>query len=127
MAEVKGRPEMADVLAAAVKDRQHVPDGALVLQLDGERVRIPAAAIRRARDRGPAHPPPAQRGPAGLRRAVRRASVAAEYAADLGERSGAGARRWPASPRELDLDLLVAELRRQRRGAATRWTSSGRA
>jgi DNA helicase IV len=108
VAEVKGRAEMADVLAAAVKDRQHVPDGALVLLVDGERVRLPAAAIRRARTAARrTRRPHNEARPVFVEQFV--AEVAAEYAADLGERSGAG-RSLAGVAGELDLDLLTAQL-----------------
>ena len=107
-AEIKGRAAMADVLATAVKDRQRVPDGALVLLVDGEKVRIPAAAIRHAhtaarRTRRPHN----EARPVFVEQFV--AAVAAEYAADLGERSGAG-RSLAGVAGELDLDLLTAQL-----------------
>ena len=107
-AEVKGRAGMATVLADAVRDRQHVPDGALVLELDGDKVRVPAAAIRRARtsarrtrrSHNEARPVFAEQFVA---------AVAAQYAADLGERSGAG-RSLAGVAAELDLDRLTGEL-----------------
>ena len=53
VAAVKGRPAMADVLAAAVADRQRVPDEALELVVDGDAAAArPRGAARRAR--GPA-------------------------------------------------------------------------
>jgi DNA helicase IV len=51
VAEVKGRAELAGVLAAAVRDRQRAPDGGLDLVLDGEPVRLDARTCRRVRDR----------------------------------------------------------------------------
>jgi DNA helicase IV len=108
VAEVKGRAAMADVLAAAVKDRQHVPDGALVLHIDGEKVRIPAAAIRRCRTVARrSRRPHNEARPLFVEQFV--AVVAQEYAADLGERSGAG-RSLAGVAGELDLDLLVRQL-----------------
>ncbi len=50
VAEVKGRPELAAVLAAAVRDRQRVPDGGLELELDAGTVRLTAGTCRRVRD-----------------------------------------------------------------------------
>jgi DNA helicase IV len=49
-ATVKGDPRMAAVLAAAVKDRQRVPEGPLELIVDGEPLRLEPAACARARD-----------------------------------------------------------------------------
>jgi DNA helicase IV len=107
-AEIKGRPVMAEVVAAAVRDRQHVPDGALVVFVDGERVRLPAAAIRRARTAARrTRRPHNEARPVFVEQFV--AEVAAEYAADLGERSGAG-RSLAGVAGELDLDLLTAQL-----------------
>ena len=107
-AEVKGRAEMATVLAEAVRDRQHVPDGALVLELDGDKVRIPAAAIRRARTSARrTRRPHNEARPVFAEQFI--AAVAAQYAADLGERSGAG-RSLAGVAAELDLDLLTGEL-----------------
>ncbi|HEV7657913.1 MAG TPA: AAA family ATPase [Mycobacteriales bacterium] len=108
VAEVKGRAEMADVLTNAVQDRQHVPDGALVLHIDGEKIRIPAAAIRRARTAARrTRRPHNEARPVFVEQFV--ATVAAEYAADLGERSGAG-RSLAGIAGELDLDLLVDQM-----------------
>ena len=50
-AEVKGSLVMADVLAAAVRDRQEVPDEALEVVVDGETFRLDRAACERARER----------------------------------------------------------------------------
>ncbi|HZB47544.1 MAG TPA: UvrD-helicase domain-containing protein, partial [Mycobacteriales bacterium] len=47
VAEVKGRPEWAGVLAAAVRDRQQVPDGGLDLVVDDGPVRLDARTCRR--------------------------------------------------------------------------------
>ena len=99
---------MADVLATAVKDRQRVPDGAWCWLVDGEKVRIPAAAIRRARTAARrTRRPHNEARPVFVEQFV--AAVAAEYAADLGERSGAG-RSLAGVAGELDLDLLTAQL-----------------
>ncbi|GAA2633708.1 AAA family ATPase [Dactylosporangium fulvum] len=54
IAEIKGRVEMVDVLAAAVRDRQRVPDEPLTLRLemlDGDRVLLEPAVIEDARER----------------------------------------------------------------------------
>jgi DNA helicase IV len=51
VAEVKGRPELAAVLAAAVRDRQRVPAGDLELALDTGTIRLDARSCRRVRDR----------------------------------------------------------------------------
>jgi DNA helicase IV len=51
VAAVKGRPEMARVIAAAVRDRQEVPDGVLELAVAGHMLRLDPAVCRRARAR----------------------------------------------------------------------------
>ncbi|HET9517778.1 MAG TPA: AAA family ATPase [Actinoplanes sp.] len=50
-AAVKGRAEMADVLAAAVRDRQSVPDDALEVVVDGYPLQLDTATCERARER----------------------------------------------------------------------------
>jgi DNA helicase IV len=48
-AAVKGDPRMTGVLAAAVADRQRVPDGDVELEVGGQRLRLDRATCRRAR------------------------------------------------------------------------------
>ena len=50
-AEVKGRAVMAEVVAAAVRDRQRVPDEGLEVVHEGETVRLDRDACLRARER----------------------------------------------------------------------------
>jgi DNA helicase IV len=50
-AEIKGRPEMADVLAAAVRDRQRVPDDALEIVFDREVLLLDREVCVQARER----------------------------------------------------------------------------
>jgi DNA helicase IV len=50
-AEVKGRLAMTDVLAAAVRDRQRVPDDAIEIRHEGHPLRLDRATCERARDR----------------------------------------------------------------------------
>jgi DNA helicase IV len=50
VAEVKGRPAMADVLAAAVRDRQVVPDEAMDIVVDHYELRLDRAVCEDARD-----------------------------------------------------------------------------
>jgi DNA helicase IV len=108
VAEAKGAAGMAEVIAAAVKDREVVPAGALVLEIDDEKVRVPAAAIRRARTAARrTRRPHNEARPVFAEQFV--AAVAEQYAADLGERSGAG-RSLAGVAAELDLDLLTGEL-----------------
>ncbi|MDT0341654.1 HelD family protein [Streptomyces litchfieldiae] len=49
-AELKGRAAMAEVVAAAVRDRQRVPEEGLEIEHEGALPRLDAAACRRARD-----------------------------------------------------------------------------
>jgi DNA helicase IV len=51
VAAVKGDPRMAEVLAAAIADRQQVPDADLVVEVGGLRLRLDLATCERARDR----------------------------------------------------------------------------
>ncbi|MGK5500541.1 helicase [Streptomyces sp. URMC 125] len=51
VAGIKGRAEMAEVVAAAVRDRQEVPDEGLEVPYDGGTVRLGREECRRARDR----------------------------------------------------------------------------
>jgi DNA helicase IV len=50
-AEVKGRAEMAQVLAAAVHDRQRVPDEPIEIEVDGQVLRLDRFTIEAARHR----------------------------------------------------------------------------
>jgi DNA helicase IV len=50
-AAVKGDPRMAGVLAAAVQDRQRVPDGPLEVGVDGQVLRLDRATCEQARRR----------------------------------------------------------------------------
>jgi DNA helicase IV len=50
-AEVKGRPEMVEVLAAAVRDRQRVPDEPIEIEVDREVLRLDRYAVEAARHR----------------------------------------------------------------------------
>nr|WP_239000901.1 AAA family ATPase [Jiangella asiatica] len=51
VAVVKGDPRMAGVVAAAVRDRQRLPDGPVELKIDGLELRLEPAAVRAARTR----------------------------------------------------------------------------
>ncbi len=50
-AVIKGRLAMTGVVAAAVRDRQRVPDSPVEVQIDGEMLRLSPAACTRARER----------------------------------------------------------------------------
>ena len=49
-AAVKGRPAMAGIVAAAVRDRQRVPDDAVPIAVDGETLRLDRRTCLRARE-----------------------------------------------------------------------------
>src|SRR5512133_1812891 len=49
-AAVKGDPRMVEVLAAAITDRQQVPDADIVVEIGGQRLRLDQATCERARD-----------------------------------------------------------------------------
>jgi DNA helicase IV len=51
VAEVKGRPGMVDVLAAAVADRQELPDDTVEIPFDTDVLRLDPETCRRARER----------------------------------------------------------------------------
>jgi DNA helicase IV len=50
-AEIKGRPEMAEAVAAAVRDRQELPGEQIEITVDGHRLLVDRATCARARDR----------------------------------------------------------------------------
>ncbi|MFY1694121.1 HelD family protein [Solwaraspora sp. WMMA2101] len=49
-AQLKGRAEMAAVIAAAVRDRQEVPDETVVIDVDGHQLRLTPQICQTARD-----------------------------------------------------------------------------
>ncbi|MGP4114550.1 HelD family protein [Streptomyces sp. 4N509B] len=51
VAEIKGRPAMAEVVAAAVRDRQHVPSEPVEIEHENVVLTLDPAEISRARDR----------------------------------------------------------------------------
>ena len=66
VAEVKGRAEMAGVIAAAVRDRQQVPRRPVELVVEQQRVRLDRDLVNAARTRARRSRTPAQRGQADL-------------------------------------------------------------
>jgi DNA helicase IV len=50
-AEIKGRLAMADVIAAAVRDRQRVPERPVEVRIDRETLRLTPAVCKKARER----------------------------------------------------------------------------
>ena len=51
VAEIKGRAAMAEVVAAAIRDRQEVPDEPVLVEVDGHQLRITAQICAEARER----------------------------------------------------------------------------
>jgi DNA helicase IV len=51
VAAVKGDPRMVEVLAAAITDRQQVPEADIVVEVGGQRLRLDPATCERARGR----------------------------------------------------------------------------
>jgi DNA helicase IV len=51
VAEIKGRLAMADVVAAAVRDRQRVPDKPVEVEVEGQTLRLTPAVCAKARER----------------------------------------------------------------------------
>jgi DNA helicase IV len=51
VAAVKGDPRMVEVLAAAITDRQQVPEADIVVEVGGQRLRLDPATCARARQR----------------------------------------------------------------------------
>src|SRR5215216_570630 len=51
VAAVKGDPRMVEVLAAAITDRQQLPDADIVVEVGGQRLRLDPATCERARQR----------------------------------------------------------------------------
>ena len=50
-AEIKGRPQLAQVIASAVREHQRVPDAGLEVVVDRERLRLSRRAVAQARER----------------------------------------------------------------------------
>ncbi|WP_431976227.1 HelD family protein [Micromonospora haikouensis] len=105
-AALKGRAEMVEVLAAAVRDRQWVPDEPLEIEVEREVLPLTPETVRAARDR-------ARRSgrPHNLARAVFDVEVVHALAAQVAERIGAD----PLGGANLLEEADVAEIRRELR------------
>ncbi|WP_091085970.1 HelD family protein [Micromonospora nigra] len=106
-AALKGRPVMAEVLAAAVRDRQWMPDEPLEIELPQQEVLLlDPATVRAARDR-------ARRSgrPHNLARALFDVEIVHVLAAQVAERIGAD----PLGGENLLDEADVAEIRRELR------------
>ncbi|WP_229404567.1 ATP-binding domain-containing protein [Micromonospora sp. NBRC 110038] len=105
-AALKGRAEMVEVLAAAVRDRQWVPDEPLEIEVEREVLPLAPETVRAARDR-------ARRSgrPHNLARAVFDVEVVHALAAQVAERIGAD----PLGGANLLEEADVAEIRRELR------------
>ncbi|MEV0722292.1 AAA family ATPase [Micromonospora purpureochromogenes] len=105
-AALKGRTVMTEVLAAAVHDRQWVPDEPLEIEIERDTVRLDPEMVRQARDR-------ARRSgrPHNLARAVFDVEVVHALAAQIAERIGAD----PLGGENLLEEADRAEIRRELR------------
>ncbi|MEV5822436.1 ATP-binding domain-containing protein [Micromonospora haikouensis] len=105
-AALKGRAEMVEVLAAAVRDRQWVPDEPLEIEVEREVLPLAPETVRAARDR-------ARRSgrPHNLARAVFDVEVVHALAAQVAERIGAD----PLGGANLLEEADIAEIRRELR------------
>src|SRR6266702_3854392 len=87
-AALKGHPRMVEVLAAAVADRQRLPDEDLEIPFDGQVLRLDRATCRHARQRARAAGTPHNQARAAFRRELLEAlsrQVVARLVADLPE------------------------------------------
>ncbi|MFY1701214.1 MULTISPECIES: HelD family protein [Micromonospora] len=105
-AAVKGRSVMTEVLAAAVRDRQWVPDEPLEIEVEREVIRLDPETCRQARDR-------ARRSgrPHNLARPLFDLEIVHALAAQVAERIGAD----PLGGENLLAEADVAEIRRELR------------
>ncbi|MGK5443520.1 HelD family protein [Micromonospora sp. URMC 105] len=105
-AALKGRTVMVEVLAAAVRDRQWVPDEPLEIEIERDTVRLDPETVRQARDR-------ARRSgrPHNLARALFDVEVVHALAAQIAERIGAD----PLGGENLLEEADRAEIRRELR------------
>ncbi|MEH0825174.1 MULTISPECIES: HelD family protein [unclassified Micromonospora] len=105
-AALKGRTVMTEVLAAAVRDRQWVPDEPLEIEVERETLRLDPEVVREARDR-------ARRSgrPHNLARALFDVEVVHALAAQIAERIGAD----PLGGENLLEEADRAEIRRELR------------
>jgi DNA helicase IV len=105
-AALKGRALMTEVLAAAVQDRQWVPDEPLEIDVEREVIRLEPATIRAARDR------PRRSGrPHNLARAIFDIELVHALAGQVAERIGAD----PLGGDNLLSEADIAETRRELR------------
>ncbi|MEV0806921.1 ATP-binding domain-containing protein [Micromonospora sp. NPDC050200] len=105
-AALKGRTVMTEVLAAAVRDRQWVPDEPLEIEVERETLRLDPEVVREARDR-------ARRSgrPHNLARALFDVEIVHALAAQIAERIGAD----PLGGENLLEEADRAEIRRELR------------
>ncbi|WP_320064817.1 HelD family protein [Micromonospora sp. RTGN7] len=105
-AALKGRAEMVEVLTAAVRDRQWVPDEPLVIEVEREELRLDPETVRAARDR-------ARRTgrPHNLARAIFDVEIVHALADQVADRIGSD----PLGGENLLDEADVAEIRRELR------------
>ena len=105
-AAIKGRLTMADVVAAAVRDRQHVPDRPVEVVIDNETLRLTPAVCGRARERARR-----SRRPHNQARQVFARELTEALAQQLAARIGANALGEENLLGQADLDDMRRELR----------------
>jgi DNA helicase IV len=106
VAAIKGRAVMADVVAAAVRDRQELRAEPLEIVLDGETLRLDREACRRARERARR-----SRRPHNQARAVFAREVVAALARQVVDRLGADLRVGRSLLEPADVEQIRQELR----------------
>src|SRR5215216_5421057 len=125
VAAVKGDPRMVEVLAAAITDRQRVPDEDVVVEVGGQRLVLDRATAERARERARATGEPHNQARTTVRREVVEALTDQLVAALTRELPGHPAVRsaldrfWPKlTAQRLVGDLLTSAERLATAGAA---------
>jgi DNA helicase IV len=106
-AEIKGRLAMAGIVAAAVRDRQHVPRRPIEVVADHEALRLDPAVCARARERARR-----SRGPHNQARRVFAREIVDALTRQLGARLGANVLGEGNLLDRADVDDLRRELRR---------------
>ncbi|HEU5156770.1 MAG TPA: AAA family ATPase [Streptosporangiaceae bacterium] len=126
VAAIKGRPIMAEVVAAAVRDRQWVPERALEVMVDRQELRLSRSACVRVRDRARR-----ARLPHNHARPIVAAAVIDALARQLVDRLGhdpfaddpLGGDDAPGEGANLLGDLDLDEIRRELRGDPAVWAA----
>jgi DNA helicase IV len=106
VAAIKGRLSMAKVIAAAVKDRQHVPAEPVRIDADAGRLSLTPRMVSRARERARR-----SRRPHNLARSVFAREIVSALTGQLGSRLGADVLGGENLMSQQDIDELRTELR----------------